>query len=323
VSPRTALRLRASAVLAAAVATLCLAGCTKEPAQGDPLTTRPVSAPSTQGPSLEPTAVEREAEPAASFAYAPGAREVVFEPRLSAKSYVAIDAESGEILIARRERQRRPIASLTKVMTALLVIEKGELGKKVRVPEVAVHVEPNREDLKKDHWYTRRLLLNSALLVSANDSAVTLAYDAGRGSLKRFFRLMNARAGELGMTDTRYRSASGLDDETNYSSARDQAILARAALADPTFAAIVRTPRRVVDWPAPTFKKEWLNHNRMLTTYPGTYGVKTGYTAKAGACLAVAVRRNGHAVIAVMLDSRRIWVDTPRLVDAAFARIGA
>ncbi len=279
------------------------------------------SSPTTTAPTPEPAAVEPSDDAAPALAYAVGASELVFKPRLSAKSYVAIDAESGEIVIARRERQRRPIASLTKMMTALLVIEKGELWKKARVPEVAVHVEPNKEDLKEGRWYARRLLLYSALLVSANDSAVTLAYDAAGGSLKRFFRRMNARAHELGMTDTRYRSASGLEDETNYSSARDQAILARAALADPTFAAIVRTPRRVVDWPAPTLKKEWLNHNRMLTSYPGTYGVKTGYTAKAGGCLVAAVRRNGHAVIAVILDSPRIWADMPRLVDAAFARI--
>ncbi len=270
---------------------------------------------------VEPADSKDERTSDSALTYAPDADEIVLKPRLSAGSYVAIDADSGEVLIARRERQRRPIASLTKIMTSLLVIEKGELGRKARVPEEAVHVEPNKEDLKMGRWYTRRLLLYSTLLVSANDSAVTLASDVAGGSLKRFFRLMNTRARDLGMTDTHYRSASGLEDETNYSSARDQAILARAALADPTFAAIVRTPRRVVAWPPPTFKKEWLNHNRMLTTYPGTYGVKTGYTMKAGACLVVAVRRGGHAVIAVILDSRRVWADMPRLVDAAFARI--
>jgi D-alanyl-D-alanine carboxypeptidase len=232
-----------------------------------------------------------------------------------------MDADTGEVLIARRDRQRRPIASLTKVMTALLVIERGELNRKARVPPQAVSVEPNKEGLGRGRWYTRRLLLYSALLVSANDSAVTLAYDAGGGSMARFYKEMNARARELGMTDTHYASASGLEDDVNVSSARDQAILAREALENQLFAQIVRTPRRVVDWPPPTHKKEWRNHNRMLTSYPGTYGVKTGFTTTAGGCLAVAVRRDGHEIIAVILDSRRIWVDMPRLVDAAFERI--
>ena len=95
---------------------------------------------------------------------------------------------------------------------------------------------------------------------------------------------------------------------------------ARVALENPTFAKIVRTVRRMVDWPPPTYAKEWVNHNRMLATYEGTYGVKTGYTRKAGGCLVVAVRRDGHDVIAVVLGSQNIWRDMPLLVDEALAR---
>jgi D-alanyl-D-alanine carboxypeptidase len=131
---------------------------------------------------------------------------------------------------------------------------------------------------------------------------------------------MNARARELGLGNTHYDSASGLEDERNYSTAADQALLAREALANRTFARIVRTKRKLVEWPPPTYAKEWLNHNKLLFTYDGAYGVKTGYTRRAGGCLIAAARRGDTDVIAVVLGSRNIWADMPRLLDEAFAR---
>ena len=253
--------------------------------------------------------------------YREGARQVRFAPALTAQVYIAIDAETGEVLIARRDRQRLPIASLTKTMTALLVIERGKLARKIQVPKKATLVEPNKEGLVANRWYPRKLLLYSSMLESANDSAYALAVDAGSGSLGRFYRRADARARKLGMTDTRYRSPNGLNDHTNLSSARDQAILGREALDNRTFAAIVRTKVKNVKWPPPTYSKEWLNHNDMLWTYKGTYGIKTGWTTQAGGCLATAVRRNGHEVIAVVLHSNDIWNDMRRLVDRAFGEI--
>jgi D-alanyl-D-alanine carboxypeptidase len=321
VSVRRPLTLLPTA-LALLLAALSLAGCSASPP--DESDAAAADLPRTEA-SVEPAAETSAAAVATAkgLVYAEGAHDVSFTPRLSAESYIAIDADTGRILVARRERQRRPIASLTKIMTALVVIEQGNLGGKLRVPREATFVEPSLEGLKAGRWYERRLLLYSALMVSANDSAVALAYDAGAGSINRFFRMMNARARALGMTDTNYRSASGLNDETNFSSARDQAIVSRAALQYPVFARIVRTRHKVVDWPPPTYAKEWVNHNKMLFSYAGTYGVKTGYTTSAGACLSVAVRRGGHSVIAVVLGSKAIWADMPRLVDAAFERIHA
>jgi D-alanyl-D-alanine carboxypeptidase len=270
-----------------------------------------------------PAADEAPAQPtAAGLVYTEGAREPI-KPKLWSAAYIAIDADTGEVLARKHDRRALPIASLTKVMTALLVIEAGELDRKIRVPRKATLVEPNREGLLSGRWYPRRLLLYSALLESANDSAEALAYGAARGDIANFYARMNERADELGMTDTVYHSASGLEDETNLSSARDQAILARDALENRTFARIVRTRRKVVDWPPPTYAKEWINHNRLLASYEGTYGVKTGYTRKAGACLLAAARRDGHSVIAVVLDSRNIWRDMPILLDEAFERQAA
>ncbi len=255
------------------------------------------------------------------LAYDEDARRVKLS--LSGGSYIAVDADSGRVLIARRDRQKRAIASLTKMMTALLVIEAGDLDRTIAIPYVATQVEPNSAGLVAGQELTRRVLLWSTLLESENDSATALAYDGGDGSLARFFRKMNARARQLGMTDTRYRSASGLQDEGNWSSARDQAILARAALEDRSFATVVSSPRKRLAWPAPTNARELVNHNELLSTYRGAYGVKTGFTHRAGNCLAAAVRRDGHSVIAVVLGSDSVYTDMPRLLDKAFALLRA
>jgi serine-type D-Ala-D-Ala carboxypeptidase (penicillin-binding protein 5/6) len=239
-----------------------------------------------------------------------------------APSFVAIDASTGAVLAARGERIRRPIASLTKVMTALTVIERGNLGARITVTPVATHVEPFVEGLVAGRSYTRETLLWSALLASSNDSATALALDAGGGSLTGYYALANARAQQLGMTSTTYSSASGLDDANNLSTALDQAILARAALQNPTFAAMVGTRSHWTRWAAPTRAKLWVNHNKMLATTPGTYGVKTGWTTRAGGCLISAVRRGGRSVIGVVLDSPSIWSDMQALLTVAFNRLG-
>ena len=239
-----------------------------------------------------------------------------------APSFVAIDASTGAVLAARGERIRRPIASLTKVMTALTVIERGNLEARITVTPMATQVEPFVEGLVAGRSYTRETLLWSALLASSNDSATALALDAGGGSLAGYYALANARAQQLGMTSTTYSSASGLDDANNLSTALDQAILARAALQNPTFATMVATRSHWTRWAAPTRAKLWVNHNKMLATTPGTYGVKTGWTTRAGGCLISAVRRGGRSVIGVVLGSPSIWSDMQALLTVAFNRLG-
>jgi serine-type D-Ala-D-Ala carboxypeptidase (penicillin-binding protein 5/6) len=240
-----------------------------------------------------------------------------FRPHLTAQAYIAMDLHTGRVLIAYHPRQMRPIASLTKIMTGLLVAEEGQLWRMVWVPPAAALLEPSRDDLIAGKHYSRALLLYSTMMVSANDSAYTLGADSGGGSLTRFYDTMNATAAALGMTDTHYASANGLDDTTNLSTALDQAILARYALTDPLLARIVATRTFYVPWARPVRVKEYLNHNRMLQWYPGTYGVKTGYTNAAGGCLVVSVRRNGRDVLGVVLGSNNIWLDMPRLLTAA------
>lgn len=249
---------------------------------------------------------------------AQGARPSARPSTITARAYVAIDAASGDVLLARRATKRRPIASLTKVMTGLLTIEHGDLRGRVLVTPAAEAVQDYREGLVSGRRYRRITLLRSALMVSANDSATALALDDGGGSLTHFYALMNAKARAIGMTGTTYASPSGLDDVHNLSTALDQARLARVALQNPTFAAIVDTARYVTRWAAPTYSKVWINHNKMLATAPGTYGVKTGWTTRAGGCLIIAQRRGERSVIGVLLDSKSIWTDMRTLLDAAF-----
>ena len=164
--------------------------------------------------------------------------------KITAPSFVAIDVASGRPLVARGANSRRPIASLTKVMTGLVVIESGKLRDRVRVTSAAVNVEDYREGLVPGRRYRRMTLLRSALMVSANDSATALAIDAG-GSLRGFYAQMNARARAIGLTRTTYASPSGLDDVRNLSTALDQARLTQVALKNPHFASIVATKRHV------------------------------------------------------------------------------
>jgi D-alanyl-D-alanine carboxypeptidase (penicillin-binding protein 5/6) len=252
----------------------------------------------------------------------PASTAAAAQARVLARSFVAIDAATGRVLAARRAGVRRPIASLTKVMTALTVIERGDLGRRVVVTPEATRVEPYKEGLVVGRAYKRETLLWSALLVSGNDSATALAIDAGGGSLAGFYELANQKARALGMTSTNYASASGLDDVRNLSTALDQARLARAALQNPTFARMVATRTHWTKWAAPTRAKLWVNHNKMLATTPGTYGVKTGWTSRAGGCLVVAVRRGERSVIGVLLGSPSIWSDMSALLDVAFERLG-
>jgi D-alanyl-D-alanine carboxypeptidase (penicillin-binding protein 5/6) len=239
---------------------------------------------------------------------------------LTAESYLSVDLADGSVIFGRRPHQRRPIASLTKIMTGVLAAEAGGLDRRVRVPAAATKVEPNKDDLRAGGRYTRGMLLNSALMISANDSAYALGYDLGGGSMGRFYDLMNGAAADLRMGDTHYASANGLDDVRNRSSANDQAVVAWYALGDPTFRKIVGTKLKRVPWAAPVHLKEYRNHNRMLFGYRGTYGVKTGFTTKAGACLVVAVRRGNRNVLGVLLGSKNIWTDMPRLIDASLRR---
>ena len=226
-------------------------------------------------------------------------------PVVETGSAILADMDSGQVLFQRAPDQRRPIASVTKIMTALLVLERSDLDDVVTVSERAAF-PPNLAGLsalglKAGERIPVRELLYALLLQSANDAAIALAEHVS-GTEERFEAAMNARARQLGMHDSRFRSPNGLDDR-GYSSARDLLTLTREVYAtQPEFGRIAAT--KVHDVPSPDGRPRTIqNRNVLLWLYPGAVGVKTGYTARAGYCVVAAAERGGRRLISVVLGS--------------------
>jgi D-alanyl-D-alanine carboxypeptidase len=247
-----------------------------------------------------------------------------FQPKLSARSAVLVDARDGAVLWAKRPHARHAIASTTKIMTAVLALELLSPGEKIEVARSVPRVQPYREGLRAHERVRAWKLLYSLLLYSGNDDALALAIGAA-GSRDAFVALMNEKARALDLRDSRFSSPSGVIDRGNRSSAWDLAALARYAMRDARFREIVRTRIKRVRWAAPTFGKVYVNRNRLLTTYPGADGIKTGWTTVAGHCLVASAHRHGIRLIAVVLHSGDSYADAKRLLDYGFrlARRGA
>ena len=232
---------------------------------------------------------------------------------LSAKSAVLLDAFSGRLLYASHETDRALIASTTKIMTALLLCESGNLDQKVVIPPEAVGVEGSSLYLKSGEVLTVRELLYGLMLRSGNDAAVALAL-ADSGDLSSFSRKMNEKANILGLENTHYSNPHGLDSEENYSTALDLARLTRYALQNEAFLRLVSTKSIQIG------DRQLTNHNKLLWQYPGAIGVKTGYTRTAGRILVSAAERNGRRLIAVTIADPNDWADHAALLDYGFSQ---
>jgi D-alanyl-D-alanine carboxypeptidase (penicillin-binding protein 5/6) len=239
-------------------------------------------------------------------------------PHLTADSAILVDGDTGTVLWEKGPHEPRPIASTTKIMTAVLVLERLRLGHVVKIAPGVPRTPLVREGLRAGERVPVWKLLDGLLIYSGNDDALALAV-ASAGSRPRFLALMNEKARELGLLDTHFASVSGVIDEDNFSSAWDLAALARYALADPRLRAIVRTRIARVPWSAPTYRKVYVNKNDLLRTYRGADGVKTGWTTTAGHCLVASAQRNGVRLIAVVLHASDPYRDARRLLDLGFA----
>ena len=251
-------------------------------------------------------------------------RDPIPVPRVEASAALLVDLGAGQVLFRRAPDQARPVASLTKLMTALLVLEKekGRLDRTLRVHPDAVF---GRNDygvgstlgLRSGEPVSVRDLLAGLLLGSANDAAEALAID-GSGSVSAFVKRMNARAKALGMSRTRFASPHGLDDRGR-SSAVDLVLLLRAALRDATFRDLVGRRLAVVRSGSARPRKIQ-NRNVMLWLYPGATGVKTGFTAGSGFCLIATARRGNRELAAVVLGGRdEVFSDAAALFNHGFA----
>ena len=245
-----------------------------------------------------------------------------FKPSLLGSTAILVDEKTGRVLWEQRAHERRQVASLTKIMTALITLRKLRPHDIVQVDKSVPRVPLVREGLRTGEQVETWKLMYSLLLYSGNDDALALAIAAG-GNKWQFVREMNDEAKTLGLSDTHFVSPSGVVDVDNYSSAWDLAALTRVAMRNPRFRTIVRTRVKHVSWAAPTYSKIYVNNNRLLSTYPGATGVKTGYTHKAGPCVVVSATRGGVSLIAVVLDSNDMYTDAKRLLDFGFATLNA
>jgi D-alanyl-D-alanine carboxypeptidase (penicillin-binding protein 5/6) len=243
-----------------------------------------------------------------------------FTPKVLASAAILVDGKTGRVLWTRNAHERRQVASTTKIMTALLALRKLQPHDIVTVDKSVPRVPLVREGLRAGERVQAWKLFYSLLLYSGNDDALALAIAVG-GDKWTFIRSMNAEAKKLGLRDTHYSTPSGVKDADNYSSAWDLAALTRVAMRNSRFRDIVRTRSEHVKWSAPTFAKIYLNNNRLLGTYGGADGVKTGYTHKSGPCLVASATRGKVSLIAVVLNSPNMYDDTKRLLDFGFASL--
>jgi serine-type D-Ala-D-Ala carboxypeptidase (penicillin-binding protein 5/6) len=221
-------------------------------------------------------------------------------PTVGAPSAIVIDARTGELLYGKRENDRRSIASTTKLMTAMVALAKTDPGEVFAMPPYPIGAGESKLGLHTGERMTVHDLLRAMMLPSANDAAYDLAVNVG-GSKAQFVRMMNARARQLGLTQTHYSTPVGLDDPGNYSSARDLARLAALDLRDKTFAKIVNLPSARLH--SGSHPRTVINRNDLVRRFPFVNGVKTGHTARAGYVLVGSASQRGAQVVTAVLGT--------------------
>ena len=233
------------------------------------------------------------------------------EPVVSADACVLMEAGTGEVLLEKNADAQMLIASTTKIMTALVVLDHENLDEEVTIRPEWTNIEGSSMYLAAGQSYTVRELLYGMMLASGNDAAVALACHTA-GSVDAFAALMNAEAASLGCTNTHFENPNGLDSAGHYSSARDLAVITRKAIRNENFCSIVSCKSITIG--SNTFS----NHNRLLRECEGVFGVKTGYTEAAGRSLVTCCEREGMTLICVTLSDPDDWDDHATLYDWAY-----
>ncbi len=239
----------------------------------------------------------------------------------SAKAAVVIDGYTGEILYSQNCDERLPMASTTKIMTALLLCELGgDLTQEVVTTREMVMVEGSSMGLQIGDTVSYHALLYGMMLASGNDAANTTAI-AISGSVSKFVDLMNERAQAMGLKDTHFVTPSGLDADEHYTTAYELAIIAKEALANENFAKAAASQSARLCYGNPPYNRTLTNHNKLLKMYDDIIGVKTGFTSKSGRCLVSASEKDGKFVIAVTLNDGNDWADHRALLDLGLSLI--
>lgn len=241
---------------------------------------------------------------------------------VGAKSAVVIEAATGRVVFEQNSQVRLPMASTTKIMTTLLVLEEENLDLPFVVDAEAIRVEGSSMGLKAGDTVTLRTLCYGMMLSSGNDAANAAAQKVA-GSLPAFIERMNQKADDLGLAETSFATPSGLDGENHYSTAHDMALVLRAALQNPDFEAISSTKTGKVSFGNPPYDRWLTNHNRLLWSCDGVVGGKTGFTKESGRCLVSVARRDGVTLICATLGCPDDWSVHADLYDRAFAELTA
>lgn len=240
-------------------------------------------------------------------------------PRAAAAYLIETD---GTTVWTHQANRRLPPASLTKIMTALLVLERGQLGETVTVSAAAAAETGHQLRLRAGETWRAEDLLAATLIESANDACRALAEHLA-GSDEEFAALMNARAACLGLKDTHFTNSAGHDHPLHYSTAADLAVLTRVALSHPLFRLLVATERLDIQPLNSKRVYRMQNNNKLLGHYPGLAGVKTGFTQGAGRCLVALAEREGVEVLLVLLRAPNRWNIASRMLDRAFQDVVA
>lgn len=240
-------------------------------------------------------------------------------PDINSRAAVVIDRSSNTILYGKNEKEKRKMASTTKIMTALVVIENANLDDVVTISKKAAGTVGSRLGLKTNDQITVNNLLYGLMLCSGNDAAVALAEHVG-GSVEEFAVLMNSKANDLGLLNTHFVTPHGLDKDEHYTTAYELALLSNYALKNETFAKIVNTKYTSIT--INDYSKSLHNTNELLGVLNGVYGIKTGFTNGANRCLVTACKRENLDIICVVLgaDTKSFRTkDSIKLIEYAFA----
>ena len=237
---------------------------------------------------------------------------------VSAKAATLYEPTTKRFIYSKNSDLRLPMASTTKIMTAIVAKENSLLDETCKINEEAVGIEGSSAYLKEGELYTIEELLYALLLQSANDAAVAIAYHVA-GGISEFAELMNNKAADLGLSNTHFSNPHGLDDDEHYTTASDLAIIAAELLSDQDLSAIVSTYKK--KFVSEDRQRAYVNHNKLLLGYDGAIGIKTGFTKKSGRCLVGAANRDGLSLITVTLNAPNDWNDHKALFDFGFSSI--
>ncbi len=236
---------------------------------------------------------------------------------VTASSALLMDRDSGRILFEFNSGEKRPMASTTKIMTAILALEMKEIHELVKISSRAAATEGSSIWLESGELKTIEELLYGLMLRSGNDAAVAIAEHIA-GSVEDFAFLMTKRANELGAGNTKFKNPHGLDEKGHLTTAYDLALITRHALFIPKFREIIKSEDKRISWPGEPHPRMLHNQNKLLTIYPGGDGVKTGWTTPAGRCFVGSATRDGQQLISVVLDAPEMWEDSTALLDYGF-----